>query len=269
MEKEEIKGFVKKKYAQAAKLGSSCCIAGDSSPVSVVGKAYTEQEISSAPEGSNLGLGCGNPLAHAAIKEGDTVVDLGSGAGFDCFLAAAKVGEGGRVIGVDMTPEMVERAGENAANSGYGNVEFRLGEIENLPVESGSADLVISNCVINLCPDKASAFGEAYRVLRPGGRLMVSDIVLLEELPGPIKSSVEAYAGCVAGAALKDDYLAYIERAGFEDVSVLVEIPMAAESLCSDPLIREIMEETSISPEKASEIAGSIVSVKLSALKPE
>ncbi|MEE9253248.1 MAG: arsenite methyltransferase [Thermodesulfobacteriota bacterium] len=269
MEKEEIKGFVKKKYAQAAAQDTSCCGAGDSTPVSIVGNAYTEREISSAPEGSNLSLGCGNPIAHAAIREGDTVLDLGSGAGFDCFLAALKVGDAGRVIGVDMTPEMVERAKANARKGGYGNVEFRLGEIEKLPVDDVSIDLVISNCVINLVPDKATAFGEAFRVLRPGGGLMVSDIVLLSELPDAIKSSVEAYAGCLAGAALKDDYLTYIEQAGFEELSVLEETSLDPESLCSDPLIREIVEKLKLTPDKANEIAGSIASMKISALKPE
>lgn len=170
-----------------------------------------------------MGLGCGNPTALASLEEGEVVLDLGAGGGIDCFLAAIAVGKTGRVIGVDMTPEMLQRARDNARNGGYDNVEFRLGEIENLPVADSTADAVISNCVINLSPDKVRVFNEAYRVLKPGGRVMVSDIVLTRELAEDIRNSLAAYAGCVAGASLKEDYLATIARAGFESVEIVSE----------------------------------------------
>lgn len=184
---------------------------------------YSLDDLKSVPEGANLGLGCGNPVALASLKKGETVLDLGSGAGFDSFLAANKVGETGRVIGVDMTPEMIETAQENARKNDYKNVEFRLGEIENLPVDDNFVDIIISNCVINLSPDKPQVFREAFRVLKSGGRLMVSDMVLLRELPRAIKNSVEAYIGCVAGASMKDDYLKMINDVGFGDVTVVNE----------------------------------------------
>jgi SAM-dependent methyltransferase len=166
-------------------------------------------------------LGCGNPVALASLKKGEVVLDLGSGAGFDAFLAANQVGETGRVIGVDMTPEMLEAARGNAEKGGYKNVEFRLGEIENLPVDDSSIDVIISNCVINLSPDKAAVFKEAYRALKPGGRLMVSDIVLLGELPESVRNSPEAYVSCIAGASMKSDYMKMIKNAGFKNVKAV------------------------------------------------
>jgi len=166
-------------------------------------------------------LGCGNPVALASLKKGEVVLDLGSGAGFDAFLAANQVGETGRVIGVDMTPEMLEAARGNAEKGGYKNVEFRLGEIENLPVDDSSIDVIISNCVINLSPDKAAVFKEAYRVLKPGGKLMVSDIVLLGELPESVRNSPEAYVSCIAGASMKSDYMKMIKNAGFKNVKAV------------------------------------------------
>ncbi len=168
---------------------------------------YSKNELSSVPEGADLNLGCGNPVALASLKEGETVIDLGSGGGLDCFLASKKVGAKGKVIGIDMTAEMLERARANAKKGGYKNVEFRLGEIENMPVADNTADIIISNCVVNLSPDKQRVFNEAYRVLKPKGRLMISDMVLLKELPDRVKSSVLAYVGCVAGADSKEDYL--------------------------------------------------------------
>ncbi len=170
------------------------------------------------------------------------MLDLGSGAGFDCFLAANKVGERGRVIGVDMTPEMLEKARENARKDNYTNVEFRLGEIENLPVADNSVDVIISNCVINLSPDKRRVFREAFRVLKPGGRLMVSDIVLTKELPDAIRNSVQAYIGCVSGAILEEEYLGAIEAAGFQDVRVADETGIATDSLENDPTASSIAE---------------------------
>jgi arsenite methyltransferase len=229
MEKE-IKAEVRKAYGEIARQGGSCCGSGSSccggtknnqSISTMVG--YTEAELGTVPEGSDLGLGCGNPVALASLKEGEVVLDLGSGPGLDCFLAANGVGESGRVIGVDMTPDMLDRARQNAQKGNYSNVEFRLGEIENLPVADNCVDVVISNCVINLCPDKGRVFSEIHRVLKTGGRLMVSDIVLEKDLPHSIKNSTEAYCGCIAGAALKNEYLNTIQAAGFHDVTVVAE----------------------------------------------
>jgi arsenite methyltransferase len=165
---------------------------------------YKKEELDSVPEGANLGLGCGNPTALASLEKGETVLDLGAGAGFDCFLAANIVGVDGLVIGVDMTPEMVDKARSNARKGGYKNVDFRLGELEHLPVADNSVDVLISNCVINLTPYKAAVFNEAFRVLKHGGRFVVSDIVLLKELPHAVKQSVAAYVGCLSGAIMKD-----------------------------------------------------------------
>src|SRR3989337_4332744 len=206
MEESKIRKYGRDRYAGIARQGSSCCGPETSCGCTVTPEdasqriGYSEEELKAVPPGSNLGLGCGNPIALASLKEGETVLDLGSGAGFDCFLAARAVGSKGRVIGVDMTPEMIEKARENARKGGYANVEFRLGEIENLPAADNSVDAIISNCVINLSPDKKQVFNEAYRVLRPGGRLMVSDIVLYKELPDAIRNSVESYIGCLSGA---------------------------------------------------------------------
>jgi arsenite methyltransferase len=225
---KDVKKTVKQAYAKIAaesETCSSCCSCGcnDQNAAQEISKSigYSDKELNVVPE-ANLGLGCGNPTALGNIKEGDVVLDLGSGAGFDCFLAAKKAGSSGRVIGFDMTEEMVNKAESLAAKYGYTNVEFRLGDIENLPVQSESIDVVISNCVINLAPDKSKVFNEAYRVLRNGGRMYVSDIVLLKELSDKQKNDRELLSGCVAGALLKDDYLRKIERAGFE-VKILSE----------------------------------------------
>jgi len=216
-----------------------------------------------------LGLGCGNPVALASLMKGETVLDLGSGAGFDCFLAASRVGGEGRVIGVDMTPEMVEKARENARKGDFGNVEFRLGDIEDLPVGDSSVDVVISNCVINLSPDKRRVFSEAFRVLRPGGRLMVSDVVLLKPLPKSLLDSVEAYVGCVAGAAIKDEYLEGMRAAGFRDVAIVGETPFSFKNYVSEPLAQGIANGLGVSPEALMEVAGSVLSLKVCATRPE
>ncbi len=234
MENEnKIKEHVKKRYGEIAKQECSSCSSGCCSssscgapPQYVAWKVgYSPSDIESVPEDSLLGLGCGNPVALASLKEGETVLDLGSGGGIDVFLAAKRVGETGKVIGVDMTREMVDRAKATALEHGYTNVEFRLGEIENLPVEDEIVDVIISNCVINLAPDKLKVFKEAYRVLKPDGRLMVSDLVTEGTLPEDVKNSFDAWAGCIAGALEKSDYLKKIADAGFQKVKVVSQKP--------------------------------------------
>lgn len=185
------------------------------------GLGYSAEETNAVPDGANLGLGCGNPQAIAALNPGETVLDLGSGAGFDSFLAARAVGPTGRVIGVDMTPEMVSKARKNQANGGYENVEFRLGEIESLPVADSTVDVIISNCVINLSPDKPRVFREAFRVLKPGGRVAVSDIVAIAPIPEELRKDWELYTGCVAGASLVDDLKAMLKETGFTNIRIV------------------------------------------------
>jgi len=228
MKQEDIKKIVRVRYGDIASKGGACCspeasCCGTQNTAERIGMTvgYSPQDLQEVPDGANLGLGCGNPVALASLQEGQTVVDLGSGAGFDCFLAAKRVGADGLVIGVDMTPAMLDKARENARKGNYGNVEFRLGEIENLPVADDAADIVISNCVINLSPDKTRVFAESFRVLKPGGRLMVSDIVLLGELPELLKNSLEAYCGCVAGALPEKEYMEAIREAGFREVMII------------------------------------------------
>jgi len=276
MKEAEIKKVVREGYAERVKEKGSCCApanscCGSAGKAETISKAigYTEEELTSVPEGSNMGLGCGNPVALASLVEGETVLDLGSGAGFDCFLAANKVGEKGRIIGVDMTPEMIERARENAQMSNYANVEFRLGEIENIPAADNSVDVVISNCVINLSPDKKRVFGEAFRVLRPGGRLMVSDIVLLKELPDFIKSSVAAYVGCISGAMMKDEYIEAIREAGFREVKIIDETVFPIECMANDPTAKAIINRVNLSEDEIKDTANSVVSIKVQGIKPE
>lgn len=220
-ESKEIKKIVKEKYKEIAETGCSCSCSCNSAKNISKSIGYSEEELKIVGE-ANLGLGCGNPLAFGKIKEGDVVLDLGSGAGIDAILAAKRVGEKGKVIGVDMTEEMVEKAKENAKKQDIKNVEFLLGEIENLPIKDNSVDTIITNCVINLTPDKAKTFKEAYRVLKPGGKIYLSDIVLLAELSDEQKNNKELISGCVAGALLKEDYLNKIREAGFK-VRILYE----------------------------------------------
>jgi len=276
MKEGEIKKKVREGYAKIAKKESPCC--APASPCSAsadlaqtVSKniGYTDEELKSVPEGANLGLGCGNPVALASLAEGETVLDLGSGAGFDCFLAASKVGKTGKVIGVDMTPEMIEKARENAQKGGYQNVEFRLGEIENIPVADNSVDVVISNCVINLSPDKGKVFREAFRGLKPGGRLMVSDIVLLKELPEFIKNSIAAYVGCLSGAMMKDDYIEAIRKAGFHEVKIIDETFFPIECIANDPTAKAIISEMNIPLEEMKDITNSVLSIKVQGIKPK
>jgi len=274
--KKDVKKAVRESYARIAEEGSSCCCGPSSSCCGSTdaiqeisrGIGYSDDELAAVPDGANLGLGCGNPVALASLQERETVLDLGAGAGFDCFLAANKVGEKGKVIGVDMTPEMVARARDNARKGNYTNVEFRLGEIEALPLADASVDVAISNCVINLSPNKEQVFNEIFRVLKPGGRLMVSDIVLLKPLPEAIRNSVEAYVGCIAGAVLKDEYLGAMEAAGFEDVKVLGEAIVPVESILNDPTAQAVIESEATTPEMARGIANSVISAKVSAIKP-
>jgi SAM-dependent methyltransferase len=232
------------------------------------GIGYTAEELGAIPDGANLGLGCGNPVALASIKEGETVLDLGAGAGMDVFLAATKVGKTGKVIGVDMTPDMIERSRAIAKREKYANVEFRLGEIEALPVADGTVDAIISNCVINLSPDKPRVFKEAFRVLKPGGRLMVSDLVLLSELPDVIKKSASAYVSCVAGAALKKDYLGDITKAGFKDVRVVEENPLPLSMLIESPELANIIATAGVSAKELTDVMHSVLSVRVHAVKP-
>ena len=282
MKKEEVRKAVREGYAQVAKGGSSCCApqssccAPQSSCCGTTNVAtdaskrigYTDEDIQSVPEGANLGLGCGNPVAVASLKKGEVVLDLGSGGGFDCFLAANIVGKNGKVIGVDMTPEMLERARENARKGNFENIEFRLGEIENLPVADNHVDAIISNCVINLSPDKDKVFQEAFRVLKPGGRLMVSDIVLTSELPDSIKNSIAAYIGCVAGASIQDEYLKAVKAAGFKQVSIVDETSFSASYAPGDPIVQTLADDAGISKADLKTLGSSIKSIKVHAIKP-
>ncbi len=232
---DEVREAVRENYGQVAQRAasaggccgstSSCCgPVADESRASAeevsAGLGYSSEELAGVPDGSNLGLGCGNPQAIASLQPGEVVVDLGSGAGFDSFLAARAVGETGRVIGVDMTPEMIGKARGNVAKTELGNVEFRLGEIENLPIADDSVDVIISNCVINLSPEKERVFREAYRVLRTGGRLAISDVVATAELPESERADLSLYTGCVSGAASVTEIKTMLERAGFTNIAI-------------------------------------------------
>jgi len=285
MEEEKVRKRVREGYAKIAQEGLcrtdvSCC--GDASSYEEMGKkmGYSEEALRSVPEGANMGLGCGNPVALASLKEGETVVDLGSGAGLDCFIAAGKVGEKGRIIGVDMTPQMIDKARENARKGNYKNVEFRLGEIENLPVADNTADAVISNCVINLSSNKKRVFEEAFRVLKPGGRAMVSDIVLLQEIPDAIKKRAHP-ASCIEHAMMKEKYIETIQQAGFQDVRIVKETQYS-EEVVDNPNAKVIVanaakdrhEMRSVSELKKTEkemlrkILTSTMSIGVSATKP-
>jgi len=249
IEEKRIKEFVKARYGEIAKeekATCSCCGTSVLEQAKAIG--YSVQELKKIPESAIMGLGCGNPVALASLKKGETVLDLGSGGGIDVFLAANKVGEKGKVIGVDMTREMVRKAEENARKGGYKNVEFRLGEIENLPLEDESVDAIISNCVINLSTDKVVVFKEAYRVLKPKGRVMISDIVTEKELPDDIRKSFSAWADCIGGALLKTDYLDAMKQAGFKNIKIIDEKVFLEEGM-------------------AEKIRGKIISIKVEAKK--
>ncbi len=225
----DIKELVRNRYGSIAAAGSSCCAPAAASccapdvDAKAVKMGYSQAELAAVPEGANLGLGCGNPQAIAALKPGEVLIDLGSGAGFDCLLAARQVGPQGKVIGVDMTHEMLKKARENAARVGAANVEFRLGELEHLPVADSTADVIISNCVVNLVPDKAQVFREAARVLKPGGRLAISDVVNINPLPAELAADKALLCGCVAGAAAPHAIEDMLRAAGFADISIQVK----------------------------------------------
>lgn len=274
MKKDEIIKNVRERYGRVAAQSGSCCgpersCCGTANATHDVSKkiGYTEEELKSVPDGANLGLGCGNPVAFASLKEGETVLDLGSGPGLDCFLAADSVGRTGKVIGVDMTPEMIERARQNALKGNYANVEFRLGEIENLPLPDDSVDVVISNCVINLSPDKRKVFQEMLRALRPGGRIMVSDIALSKPLPQSLRDSIDAYVGCIAGAITKAEYVQVLTAAGFQKVHIVEELSVPVDEWINDPIVTSIVEKGNVSAHDAREIMGSVSSIKVSAFK--
>jgi len=227
---DEIRGAVRKNYGKIAAAtatgcgcsSATCCAApaGASAGDISLQLGYSSDELSGVPEGANMGLGCGNPQAIAALAPGETVLDLGSGGGFDCFLAARAVGDTGQVIGVDMTPEMISKSRQNAGKAGFANVDFRLGELENLPVADGIVDVIISNCVINLSPEKQRVFREAFRVLKPGGRLAVSDVVRTAEMPDSVKKDLALYTGCIAGASSLPELEAMLRSAGFADIRI-------------------------------------------------
>lgn len=277
MSSDQIRDVVRDAYGSRAGDGccgptSSCC-GGSDVATSASRMGYSDEDIASAPEGANLGLGCGTPLDDAGVVAGEVVLDLGSGAGFDAFIAAREVGPQGHVIGVDMTPEILEKARANAATGEYSNVEFREGLIENLPVDDGEVDVVISNCVINLSPDKAAVFRDAFRVLRPGGRLAVSDIVLTRPLPDAVASSLASYVGCIAGASAIDDYLAMIHEAGFEDVKVVRDVPALQVLSLDDPLVAGVLdglgaETVAELGDELQEIARGVRSARVVARRP-
>jgi SAM-dependent methyltransferase len=225
MQEKEVKEFIKNRYSKIAKKEDSSCSCCSTTTSSIIEQAqaagYSSEELKSIPEEAIYGLGCGNPTALAEIQKGETVLDLGSGGGIDVFLAANKVGDSGKVIGVDMTPDMIATAVENAQRAGYSNVEFKLGEIEDLPIPSDSIDVIISNCVINLTPDKNKAYNEVYRVLKSGGRILVSDLVTEGFIPPELRKSFQAWSECVGGAMEKQDYLNTIKNAGFKEVEII------------------------------------------------
>lgn len=276
MDANALKQSVVASYGKLATAQSSifnklfaCCSPGGLADE--VGKeiGYSEVELNAVPEGSNLGVGCGNPSALANIKAGETVIDLGSGAGFDSFLVAQQVGETGRVIGVDLSEEMLALAKKNAKKSNYQNVQFVKGDIEVLPLESNLAEHVISNCVINLSLNKGAVFQEAYRVLKPGGKLAISDIVLEGKLPDFVKNSLAGHVACVAGAEKLDVYLAYIQAAGFKAIKVESKKTFPLELMIADPMVQKIAKQMDfdLSSKEANNIASLVSSITLSAVK--
>lgn len=269
MEKNHPQKIVREEYGKIARnISPSCCGSSKlNARAASIQVGYSEDELESIPENANMGLGCGNPTALASLTEGETVLDLGSGGGIDCFLAAQKVGLSGKVIGVDMTPEMIERARQNAVTMGHANVEFRLGEIESLPVSDSSVDVIISNCVVNLSTQKEKVFRESHRVLKEGGRIMISDVVLIGDIDENVATSVSAYVGCIAGAVKKESYLQMITDAGFSDVRIIEEIKIPPELWANDPMAKKIREETGMTRAASKSLFDSIASIKVYARK--
>lgn len=276
MSEDDIREEVRRSYGKIAEGrkthftrsdDSGCCGSSDPSRLSK-NIGYDENEMEEVPGGANLGLGCGNPTAIASLSPGEIVLDLGSGAGFDCFLASNRVGFSGRVIGVDMTDGMLEKARGNAEKGGYRNVEFRKGFIEDLPVEDSHVDVVISNCVINLSPEKDRVFREAFRVIKPGGRLIVSDIVLRKDLSDRMRDSITAYVGCVAGADLRGKYLDRMADAGFGDISIIEETSFPLDCIADEETILSLEKETGLSRDEMSAELDDVISIKVTAYKP-
>jgi len=267
---ENIVETVKERYARAATEGASCCGPGacgsSAGEKMTLGIGYSKDQLTAIPEGADLGLGCGAPLNHLALRPGETVLDLGSGAGIDVFLAANAVGPTGRAIGVDMTPEMLARARRNAERRGLSNTEFREGRLEALPVDSGTIDAVTSNCVINLVPDKAKVFAEVARVLKPGGRLVISDMVLERRLPERVEKDVYAYVGCISGAAMKDQYFAQLRATGLTEIEILKEIDYVAVLAEQGPEeAQSLLDRNGVT---LDELRGCVKSVTFRATKP-
>ncbi len=258
---------VREHYAERIKSNASCCGDGSSACCSTESKLYPEELLTILPEGeSTVSYGCGDPITLASLQPGQTVLDLGSGAGLDCFFAAKKVGETGHVIGVDMTPEMIERARSRAERLNIRNVEFRQGFLEALPVESGTVDVIISNCVINLSPDKSKVFAEAFRVLKPGGKLAVSDIVTDGPLPASIKQSLSAWAGCVAGAVEANEYIGMMEAVGFTNVSIT---PVFFDRETVDAALDDIKDTVELKTISRADVYEAVYSAKITAYKPQ
>ncbi len=266
------KNSIKQAYSSIAQRETissmfSCCDTSTVSKDVALKIGYTTEEIHAVPAESNQGLGCGAPISEELIKEGNTVLDLGSGAGFDSFLAAKLIGSSGKVIGVDFSEDMINKATVLAASNGYKNVDFRLGDIEQLPVNDNSVDVVTSNCVINLSLNKEKVFDEAYRVLTPEGKLVVSDILLLQRLPESIKNSFPSYIACVSGAMLKEEYIAMMQNSGFNNIQIISEQSFPLESILSNPSLMEMVKLNNIPKELVRQAVNAVVSIKFLATK--
>jgi ubiquinone/menaquinone biosynthesis C-methylase UbiE len=274
MKEDKIRSAVRDRYGSIAREGSIGCGCGctpedpTKADLVTIGQTvgYSKDQLAGVPEGTNLGLGCGNPTALARLREGETVLDLGSGAGFDCFLASPQVGPAGRVIGVDMTPDMLERARSAAKAGGYDNVEFRLGEIEALPVPDNTVDAVISNCVINLSPDRPRVFAEIMRVLKPGGRVMISDLVSAHRTPKFLMENTQALVGCLP--VQEDEYLRLLKGAGLERVGIVEEKAYPSELLTADPAVQEFLASNPHAEDTVLDFISSIRSGMIQGFKP-